>query len=98
MQFIEFIELLKDCFLPIRLDDYHGEFAYIVNSVTELSRVGYATNLDQIVVAKAVKAKVDALITHHDAWDFLYELRTDVYNTLQVNAISHCFIHLPLAS
>ena len=96
MQFIEFINLLKDCFMPIHLDQYQGEFGYVVNSDTELGRVGYTTNLDQITVAQAVEAKVDAVLTHHDAWDFLYELRTDVYNMLQANAISHCFIHLPL--
>lgn len=71
MQFEKLVDLLKDCFLPIRLDQYQGEFGYVVNSDTELSRIGYATNLDQIVASKAVEAKVDALITHHDAWDFL---------------------------
>lgn len=96
MRFLEFIEKLKECFLPIRLEHYKHEFGYTVNSNDALERIGYAINLDQIVAAQAVKAKVDVLITHHDAWDFLYELRTDVYNTLQTNGISHCFIHLPL--
>jgi putative NIF3 family GTP cyclohydrolase 1 type 2 len=96
VQFVEFIDLLKDCFLPIQLDQYENEFGYVINSNTELGRVGYTTNLNKIVASKAVEAKVDALITHHDAWNFLYELRTDVYNTLQANRISHCFVHAPL--
>ena len=96
MRFLEFIEHLKEYFLPIRLEAYKHEFGYTVNSNDELERIGYATNLDQRVVAQAIKAKVDALITHHDAWDFLFELRTEVFNTLHSNAISHCFIHLPL--
>lgn len=96
MQFIEFIDALKNCFLPIRLDQYEGEFGYVVNSNNELGRIGYTTNLNQIVAEKAADAKVDALITHHDAVDFLFELRTEVFNTLKANAISHCFVHLPL--
>jgi putative NIF3 family GTP cyclohydrolase 1 type 2 len=96
VQFIEFIDVLKNCFLPIRLDQYQGEFDYVVNSNNEIGRIGYTTNLNQIVAEKAADAKVDALITHHDAWDFLFELRTEVLNTLQTNAMSHCFIHLPL--
>jgi putative NIF3 family GTP cyclohydrolase 1 type 2 len=96
VRFSGFIEVLKECFLPIRLEQYKGEFGYVVNSNDDLVLVGYTTNLDQIVAAKAVEVKVDALITHHDAWDFLFELRTDVFKTLQENAISHCFVHLPL--
>lgn len=96
MQFVEFIDVLKNCFLPIRLDQYLGEFGYVVNSNNEIGRIGYTTNLNQIIAEKAVEMKVDAVITHHDAWDFLYELRTDVYSTLQANGISHCFIHTPL--
>ena len=96
MRFLEFIEHLKECFLPIRLEAYKHEFGYTINSNDELKRIGYATNLDQHVVAQAVKANVDALITHHDAWDFLFELRTEVLNTLRTNSMSHCFIHLPL--
>jgi putative NIF3 family GTP cyclohydrolase 1 type 2 len=96
MRFLEFIELLKECFLPIHLEAYKHEFGYTVNSNDELERIGYATNLVPRVVAQAIKDNVDAVITHHDAWDFLFELRTEVLNTLQTNAISHCFIHLPL--
>ena len=96
MQFKEFIEQLKKCFDPIDLERYTGEFGYVVNSEENITRIGYATNLNQIVATKAIVANVDALITHHDVWDFLYEMRTDTLGLLEEKSISHCFVHLPL--
>jgi putative NIF3 family GTP cyclohydrolase 1 type 2 len=94
--FLELVEQLRLCFRPLRLDDYKGEFGFVVNSSAEIARVGYTTNLDHVTAAKAIELGVDALLTHHDAWDFLYELRTKVLAALKTASISHCFVHLPL--
>lgn len=96
MTFLDLVEQIRLCFQPLSLDDYKGEFGFIINSSTEIARVGYATNLDQFTAKKATREGVDALLTHHDAWGFLYELRTKVLSMLKSASISHCFVHLPL--
>ena len=96
MTFLDLIEQLKACFEPVSVESCEDEFGYVVNCEDELSRVGFAINLDQITAARAIEAGVDALITHHDAWDFLYELRAQAYSMLKSASISHCFVHLPL--
>ena len=96
MRFFDLIEQLKSCFEPISVEGYKGEFGYVVNCEDEVRRVGFATNLDQITAARAIEEEVDALITHHDAWDFLYELRERAHSMLKSASISHCFVHLPL--
>jgi len=96
VDFERLITHLEACFEPIRVRDYDGEFGIVANSDRQIARVGYATNLDPITATKAVDAGVDALITHHDAWDFLLELRPEAHRILSNAGISHCFVHLPL--
>ena len=96
MTFLDLVEQIRLCFKPLSLDDYEGEFGFTVNSSSEIARVGYATNLDTSVAEQAKEAGVEALVTHHDAWAFLYELRTQVLAALKSASISHCFVHLPL--
>jgi len=94
--FPELVEAMKTLFEPVTLEDYPEEFGYVLNSSREIARVGYATNLDQVTAGKAIAMGIDALLTHHDAWDFLYDLRTKAYETLRRAGISHCYVHLPL--
>ena len=96
MTFDEFIDHLKTCFEPVRIEEVPGEFGYTDHATGPIQRVGYATNLDPGTVAKAVELGVDALLTHHDAWEFLYELRAATLEKLAQAGISHAFVHLPL--
>jgi putative NIF3 family GTP cyclohydrolase 1 type 2 len=96
MTFLELIDQLKACFEPVDVERHPGEFGYTVHSKGEIHRVGYATNLDPLTVAAAAAAGVDALVTHHDAWDFLFQLRDEAYQGLEEASISHVFVHLPL--
>ncbi|UCF09914.1 MAG: Nif3-like dinuclear metal center hexameric protein [Candidatus Bipolaricaulota bacterium] len=96
MTFIDLLETLRACFEPVRVENYPEEFGHTAHSTAEIRRVGYATNLDPLTVAAAAEADTDALITHHDAWDFLFELREEAYALLEKASISHCFVHLPL--
>ena len=98
MNFEELIDELKKCFLPVHLEQYPDEFGYTVHSGAKIERLGYATNLDGHVASQAISAQVDALITHHDAWEFLYDIRQVSYEKLANAHISHCFVHLPLDS
>ena len=96
MTFLELINHLKTCFEPVRIEEFPGEFGFTDHATAPIGRVGYATNLDPCTVAKAIQFGVDALLTHHDAWDFLYELRTTTFHDLEQAGISHAFVHLPL--
>lgn len=59
-------------------------------------KVGYSTNLTIETVEKAAENNVDLLITHHDAWDFIYGLRDKCVKKLVEHNISHFWIHGPL--
>ena len=96
MTFHDLVTELKHCFEPVKLEDHEGEFGYTDNARREIGRVGYATNLDPVTAREAIEANVDALITHHDAWDFLHELRAEAYALLEAASVSHCYVHLPL--
>ena len=96
MTFLDLVGQIRLCFKPLNLDDYEGEFGFIVNSSTPVTRVGFATNLTPATARRAMQAGVNALVTHHDAWEFLHEMRTDVLVMLKEASISHCFVHLPL--
>lgn len=96
MTFLEFIDHLKACFEPIRIEGFPGEFAFTDHANGPIQRIGYATNLNPRTVAQAVESGVDALLTHHDAWEFLYELRAAALAELKRAGISHAFVHLPL--
>jgi dinuclear metal center YbgI/SA1388 family protein len=62
----------------------------------EIIRVGYTTNLTPEVISKSVNESVQLIITHHDAWDFLYGMKEQCSKMLEENDISHFYIHLPL--
>jgi len=94
--FLDLVEQIRLCFEPLNLDDYEGEFGFVVNSPAFIARVGFATNLTPATARGATQAEVNALLTHHDAWEFLHEMRTDVLPMLKEASISHCFVHLPL--
>ena len=96
MTFLEFIDHVKACFEPVRIEAFPGEFAFTDHANGPIQRIGYATNLNPSTVARAVEAGVDAMLTHHDAWEFLYEMRTTALHDLEQAGISHAFVHLPL--
>lgn len=73
-----------------------GEYGFTCRIEKDNKRVAYATNLTPETVEKAVKANADLLLTHHDAWDFLYSMREECVKKLKKHEISHFFIHLPL--
>lgn len=62
----------------------------------DVSRIGYATNLTPETVDQAIARGVDMMITHHEAWDFVYGMKEHCMTRLREHRISHCFFHLPL--
>ncbi|MDR7071786.1 Nif3-like dinuclear metal center hexameric protein [Fictibacillus barbaricus] len=73
-----------------------GEYGFTHRVEKEINRIAYATNLTPETVEKAVKANADLLLTHHDAWDFLYGMREVCVSELERHGISHYFNHSPL--
>ena len=77
-------------------DSYYNESGLTFGHDRPIKRIGYCTNLTPDVVEKAMIKEIDLLITHHDAWDFLGEIKDEAYRLLREYKISHYFNHLPL--
>jgi dinuclear metal center YbgI/SA1388 family protein len=93
----DFDQLLKPFFgewLETFKDD--GEYGYTYYVEKEIKKIAYATNLTPETVEKAARAGADLLITHHDAWDFLFGMRDVCTAELKKHGIVHYFTHSPL--
>jgi dinuclear metal center YbgI/SA1388 family protein len=93
-EFEQLTTLLFDNWLSVFEDE--GEYGFTYRVEKEIKRVAYATNLTPETVEKAAKANADLLITHHDAWDFLFGMREACVRELEKQGISHYFTHSPL--
>jgi putative NIF3 family GTP cyclohydrolase 1 type 2 len=60
------------------LEEFADDYGFTNTSNNSISKIGYSTNLSIDTVEKAAENNVDLLITHHDAWDFIYGLRDDL--------------------
>ncbi|MZQ83045.1 Nif3-like dinuclear metal center hexameric protein [Paenibacillus sp. 5J-6] len=72
------------------------EFAFYEYGPKVMTRVGYSTNISPQIVKQAAKNKVDLIITHHDAWDFVFGMKEQCHSLLKEFGINHFFVHLPL--
>jgi putative NIF3 family GTP cyclohydrolase 1 type 2 len=73
-----------------------GEMGFTNKASGEIKLVGYATNLTPEVIVEAVGQKVGLILTHHDAWEFIYGMKEQCMNMLRKHRITHCFSHAPL--
>jgi dinuclear metal center YbgI/SA1388 family protein len=73
-----------------------GEYGFTYRLEKEIKKIAYATNLTPETVEKAAEKKADLLITHHDAWDFVFGMREVCTAELEKHNISHYFTHSPL--
>ncbi|KAA0546889.1 Nif3-like dinuclear metal center hexameric protein [Bacillus sp. BGMRC 2118] len=96
MKIIEFQKTIEQLFGEDLLNEFHDDFGYTNTSNTSITKVGYSTNLSLEVIERAAKEKVSLLVTHHDAWDFIYGLREACVSKLKEYNISHFWIHGPL--
>ena len=72
------------------------EYGFTNTSEKEIRKIGYATNLSIETVEMAIAQGVDLMVTHHDAWDFIYGLREVCVKRLKQHNIGHFWIHAPL--
>lgn len=75
---------------------FPDEWGITVHGQEPIRHIGYATNLTPETATAAREAGVQLLITHHDAWPFLFGMSSVCRQILQEAGISHCFVHLPL--
>lgn len=72
------------------------EYALYEYGPQTVGRIGYATNITPEIVEQAAAQKVDMIISHHDAWDFVFGMKEECHSLLKRYGINHYFIHAPL--
>ncbi|MEK8131536.1 Nif3-like dinuclear metal center hexameric protein [Paenibacillus filicis] len=72
------------------------EYGFCNFTLNHYERIAYATNITPELIAQAAEHNVQMLITHHDAWDFVYGMKEKCVELLNQYQIAHCYIHLPL--
>jgi dinuclear metal center YbgI/SA1388 family protein len=72
------------------------EYGFCNFSSKDYVRVGYATNFTPEIVLQAAEKNVDLIVTHHDAWDFVYGMKEQCVDLLKKYNIAHFYVHLPL--
>lgn len=87
---------IRGLFDPSHLDPYPDEWGFTWVGDRSVERVGYATNLTPEVAHEAVAQDVDLVLTHHDAWSFVFGMAEACAEVLHPRGISHCFFHAPL--
>lgn len=90
---IKLISLFKHDKLDGRMGSEWG-FSNEING--EVTKIGYAANLTPETINEAVKNNVELIITHHDAWPFVYGMKERCLSLLKSHNISHAFFHAPL--
>ncbi|WP_107838285.1 Nif3-like dinuclear metal center hexameric protein [Metasolibacillus meyeri] len=92
-QFEQYISIL---FGEELLTQIEHEYGFTNKTDDEIRKIGYATNLSLETIEEAKKHDVDLMVTHHDAWDFIYGLKEACIEKLKEYDISHFWIHAPL--
>jgi putative NIF3 family GTP cyclohydrolase 1 type 2 len=93
-QFRSYInELFGQLLIDFQEDDEYGFCNFSLNNY---ERIGYATNITPEIVLQAAEKNVDLIVTHHDAWDFVYGMKELCIELLKEHNIAHFYVHLPL--
>ncbi len=92
----EVIEHMNSLFRTKDLKSFSKEQGVTYDSKNPISKIGYCTNLSLDSIEKAYLSGVNLLVTHHDAWEFIYGLKEECITKLKEYGISHYFCHLPL--
>lgn len=96
MRLAEIEGYILDLFNTKDNEHFYEESGITVRGTGDVKRIGYCTNLTLDTIEEARKNNVDLIITHHDAWEFIYGLNEACKEKLIEYNISHYFNHLPL--
>ncbi len=96
MRLTEIEQYILELFNTKDNEHFYEESGITVRGTEDIKRIGYCTNLTLDTIEEARKNHVDLIITHHDAWEFIYGLKEACKEKLLEYNISHYFNHLPL--
>lgn len=96
MRLKEIEQYILELFTTKDNEHFHEESGITVRGTEDIKRIGYCTNLTLETIEEAKINNVDLIITHHDAWEFIYGLKESCKEKLLEYGISHYFNHLPL--
>lgn len=96
MRLTEIEQYIVSLFNTRENNSFNEESGVTVRGQEEIRRIGYCTNLTLDTIEEAKNNNVDLILTHHDAWDFIFGLKDACREKLLENNISHYFNHLPL--
>ena len=94
----DFESYIIDTFTKEKLDivKEKNEYGFTNIGAKNVVKLGYCTNLTIESAQESAKNKVDLLITHHDAWEWMSGMKEEALEVLKQSNITHFFIHLPL--
>ncbi|TCZ79295.1 Nif3-like dinuclear metal center hexameric protein [Paenibacillus albiflavus] len=97
MKYEQFRTYINELFGQLLINfDEDDEYGYCNFSSKIYRKIGYATNITPEIIMQAAENKVELIVTHHDAWDFVYGMKERCIELLTENNIAHFYIHLPL--
>lgn len=97
MELAQFRAYIEELFGQLLIDfKENEEYGYCNFSAASYKKIGYATNITPEVVSQAAEQQVDLILTHHDAWDFVYGMKEQCVELLEAHHIAHFYVHLPL--
>lgn len=95
MNITKFNATINELFPRELLEEFNDDYGFTNTSNNMIKTIGYSTNLSIEVIEQAKAAQVDLIITHHDAWDFIYGLKDECTKRLKEYNISHFWIMGP---
>ncbi|MCM3666549.1 Nif3-like dinuclear metal center hexameric protein [Mesobacillus subterraneus] len=87
---------INGLFNIINEEIYSKESGLTYHADKKVKKLGYSVNLTLDTIEEARIQGVDMMVTHHDAWGELYELKEACIEKLAEYGISHYYNHLPL--
>ncbi|HEY3297670.1 MAG TPA: Nif3-like dinuclear metal center hexameric protein [Armatimonadota bacterium] len=92
----EFGNRLISLFKQDKLDRFPEQWGLTIRGNGTISIVGYCTNLTPRTVDEAIRNGVDLILTHHDAWPFMFGMQEVCASKLEEHGISSAFFHYAL--
>jgi len=96
MNLAQFDASIEKLFNKELLEEFNDDYGFTNKTNDSIKKIGYCTNLSLEVIEQAKNNQVDLIVTHHDAWDFLFGLKEQCQKKLKEYNISHFWIHGPL--
>ena len=88
-------EKLLSLFATEKLSHNDHEWGFFNEKNSEINRIGFCVNLTPKAIEKAHNHGVDLLLTHHDAWPFVFGMADECQELLKSYRITHCFFSCP---